>query len=255
MRVVNKTFFPLIFLSLLWLLLPQADILAWAQKKQPPSFDPPRRDRPKGTASGGSRPISQACLASNSGSTNELQALVPNNRIGLSTNERPDFVVYLPQTIAQKGEFSLFDENRNGVYQVDVPVTGRTGVVTIDLQNNAPSLIKNKPYYWTFALVCNKNDRTQDWVVGGWVKYKRVNSNLQQQLNQNTGVQKVSLLAEHDYWYDALAELLKIAPVKENNLILSTTWKKLLQTVGLQDIAKQPISDLREISIKSPQKL
>jgi hypothetical protein len=150
-------------------------------------------------------------------------------------------LVYIPQTTAQTAEFSLFDEQMNGIYQVSIPVP-KAGLVSIPLPDAVPVLAKDKPYYWTVALACNPSDRTEDLVVGGWIERAEPNDNLKQQLASVAAIEKVSLYAKQGFWYDAVTTLVELQHTEPNNLKLTTTWAELLKSVGLDAIASKPLA-------------
>jgi hypothetical protein len=162
-----------------------------------------------------------------------LTALSPGRHLGLTQSDRPNFFVYIPQTTAQTAEFSLFDEQMNGIYQMSVPVS-KAGLVSIRLPDTAPSLAKDKPYYWTVALVCNLSDRTDDWVVGGWIERAEPSATLKQQLANVTAVERVSLYAQQGYWYEALNTLVELQRIQPNHPVIATTWAELMKSVGLE---------------------
>ena len=208
-------------------------------QSRPTSFEPaPGRDTPRGgTAGGGSRPVASACnLSKNAIRGGTLTALSPGSHLGLTQSDRPKFLVYLPQTVAQTMEFSLFDEQMNGVYQMNLPVSNRTGLVSIELPENAPSLVKDKPYYWTVALVCNPNERTEDMVVGGWIERAELNDSLKQELAKARGVERASLYAKRGFWYDALNTLVEMRQAEPGNLAIAASWAELLKSAGLDAI-------------------
>lgn len=223
-----------VFWSLSVILAPQVTTKVWAQSDVAAIFEPPPgRDAPRGgTAGGGSRPAGGACLSNPSAKTSPLTALVPGRNLGLTQSNRPNFLVYMPQTTAQTAEFSLFDEQMNGIYQMSVPVS-KAGLVSIRLPETAPSLVKDKPYYWTVALACNSSDRTEDWVVGGWVERAEPSATLKQQLANVTAVERVSIYAKQGFWYEALNTLVELQRTQPNHPVIATTWAELMKSVGL----------------------
>lgn len=206
------------------------------------SFDPPpRRDAPRsGTAGGGSRPAMK---------TGALTALSPGRQVGLSHSQRPTFFVYLPKTTAQTTEFSLFDAEMKGIYQVTIPIENKVGLIGITLPKTAPALVKNQPYHWSLALAYNPNDRTEDWVVGGWVEYKELSKKLSLQLATATPIQQITYYAKHGFWYDAIAKTIELHSSQPNNLSLTQTWTKLLTSVGLEN--RESGVGSRELGIRS----
>lgn len=236
-----------LFSALLTLSVLVAPNLTTSVRSQNPvtTFEPPPgRDTPRGgTAGGGARPVASACSPSrNAVKTATLTALSPGRHLGLTQSLRPKLLVYVPPTSAQTMEFSLFDEKMKGVYQMNLPVANRTGLVSIELPENAPSLVKDKPYYWTVALVCNPNERTEDMVVGGWIERAELKESLQQELAQAKGIERVSLYAKQGFWYDAVNTLVEMQQTEPGNLAIARSWAELLKSVGLDAIANLPNS-------------
>jgi hypothetical protein len=189
---------------------------------------PPTRDAPRGgTAGGGSRTPQKKCLDGN------LTALSPKNQIGLTKLERPKFWVNLPHSPAKIGEFSIFDATMRGIYQTHIPLV-QPGLLNLEIPTNAPSLAKNKPYYWTFALVCDPSDRTEDIVVGGWVEYRDISPKFQQQLAKVDQLQQISENLNQGYWYDALSSLIELKKASyPSNTQITATWSEILKVVGI----------------------
>jgi len=227
-----------VFLSLLVVLAPFITARVGADSPVTVSFNPPPgRNAPHGgTVGGSSRPVQISCLSNPSAKSSSLTAVVPGSHIGLSQSDRPNLYVYIPATTAQTLEFSLFDQEMNGIYQVSVPVS-QTGLVRIGLPDTAPSLAPDQPYYWTVALVCNPSDRMEDWVVGGWVEHTLENPSSPQALETVTALEKVSLYAQAGFWYDALNLLVELQRSQPNNQAVATSWTELMQSVGLEGIS------------------
>lgn len=240
-----------IFLSLSVFSAPYLTSQVQAKPRVPVTFEPPYpgRGAPRGgTAAGGSRPVGKACLSNPSAKSASLTAVAPGNNIGLSQSDRPNLFVYIPQTSAQTAEFSLFDEQMNGIYQVSIPVS-QAGLVSIPLPGNAPSLAQDQLYYWTVALVCDPSDRTEDRVVGGWIEHAQTNDTLKQQLENVTAIETVSLYAQQGFWYDALKILVELQYTQPNNPEVAIAWRELMKSVGLDvnDLAVlQAIAEVRD---------
>ncbi|MFB2983716.1 DUF928 domain-containing protein [Microseira sp. BLCC-F43] len=224
----------------LWVLVAPNFTPSVRSQNRATSFEPPpgKGIPRRGTAGGGSRPVSSACDPSKrTVSSATLTALSPGSHLGLTQSSRPKFLVYVPQTTAQTMEFSLFDEQMNGVYQMNFPVANRTGLIRIELPENAPSLVKDKPYYWTVALICNPNERTEDMVVGGWIERTELNDSLKQELAKLRGLDRVSFYAKRGFWYDAVNTLVELGQAEPGNLALAASWAEVLKSVGLEAIA------------------
>ncbi|MEM7725827.1 MAG: DUF928 domain-containing protein [Cyanobacteria bacterium P01_A01_bin.45] len=245
--------------------IPLDNAKLWAVERVAVNFQPPEdRDKPeKGTISGGSRPVENSCAPYSENSKDTLTALSPGQNLGLTMLKYPNLIVYIPSVKAQNAELSIFNAQMEGVYQTNLSISKYQGFVTLPLLNrinrtsNTTSLQtetrtivleKNKPYYWTLALICNESDRTEDVVVGGWIEYAKPSQDLQQQLNMVNGIRKVSLLAKNGYWYDALSELLEMRRKNPNDQNLAQIWQQLFKSVGLEKISKKPINEPRLVT-------
>lgn len=204
------------------------------------SFDPPPdQGSPVGTAGGGSRPAQSTCFPK-SRNLSVLTALSPTTYVGLTTRARPTVRVYLPPTTAQVAELSLFDAQGRGLYQTIVPISRTDTFMQFSFPSAAPALSAQQPYYWTVALICNQNQRTDDWIIGGWIRQQQPDSLLQQRLATAYGIDKVKLYAEAGFWYDALETLVQLQQDQPHNAALGSTWTNLLQSIGLPQLASMP---------------
>jgi Domain of Unknown Function (DUF928) len=196
---------------------------------------PPGQGTPKSTAGGGSRISSQvACRTSNR--ADQFVALSPGQQLALTTVDRPNFLIYLPQTKATALELSLFDHNRKGIYQTILPVPQTSGLVRIQLPQTAPSLSKNQPYAWSIALVCNPADRTEDWVVRGWIQRTDLAPQIQRNLTQAKAIDQVKIFAAQGFWHEAATTLMELQQQTPNDPKLLSMWQELLQSAGLNVI-------------------
>jgi len=187
---------------------------------------PPGQGRPKGTAGGGSRPIHPFCL----GNPNQQEvpiALAPDQSVALTSQARPTVWVYLPETKATMLEFSLFTQEREGVYQTNLPITG-AGLVKITLPSTVAALQAGQSYYWVASLVCDVKRRTRDWAIGGWIQYQPLPSALQRQLQAATDSQQVKQYAQSNFWYDALTRYLELRQQQPDHAELGQLWTDLV---------------------------
>ena len=195
-------------------------------------FEPPGQGTPGSTGGGASRPARSACLTQPD-STDALTVLAPQTYLGLTTQARPDFWVYLPSTRAATLEFSLFDRQHKGIYQTRISIAEMTGLTKIILPETIPELRLNQSYYWAVALVCNPKRRTEDWVAGGWIQRQAPNDRLQQMLDHTSdNLDRAKLYSQSQFWYDAVPALIDSS---ESSLLLSA-WSKTIRAAGLQNI-------------------
>ncbi len=197
------------------------------------SFDPPKDGVPVNTISGGTR-------------TDELvamTALLPTTKHGRTAEARPTFFVYLPPTSSKEVFFSLQDEQGNHHYQTILKISGRGGVVSVSLPDEAPELKAGIDYMWFFAPIEPDGILRPDNIgVTGWVK--RVESLTQD--NQNSALNSIELATEYarqGIWYDTLNILVAAKLAQPDDTTLVSEWKELLEQVELDAIASQPIAE------------
>ncbi|OUL25469.1 hypothetical protein BV372_27745 [Nostoc sp. T09] len=173
-----------------------------------------------------------------------LTALVPVYQppnaelvFGLTTISHPTFWFYVPYKTTSAAEFVLQNQAGQTVYQNPVSLSGTPGIVSVSLPSTASSLKIGDRYHWYFNIYCNPQQPPV--FVDGWIKRIEPNTALKSQLEKATPKQRVALYATHGIWYElvtASAELRRLEP-KRND------WAKILQSVGLNDIASEPIVD------------
>lgn len=194
---------------------------------------PPEQPAPQSTTSGGSRPIVGTCLKYPKQSP-PFTAIASLRSVGFTPHDRPTVWVYIPPTDAKMLEFSLFDQNRQGIYQIPIAIENQTGFIPISLPSSAPALNQNQPYYWTVALVCDAEQRTNDWITGGWIQQRSIDSVLQHQLKQATLTEQIRLTAKAGYWYEAVDAYLRSQQADPNDPQFCTLWADLLETGNLK---------------------
>jgi hypothetical protein len=197
------------------------------------NFEAPGSNTTSQTASGGVRGEDLA----------KVIPLLPTNSYGRTVSGRPTFLVYLPPTASQEVFFSLQDADRNHHYQKTFNISGQGGIVEITLPEDAPELEIGKEYVWFFAPISPDGILQPDnYSVTGWVK--RVESPVpNDQLSSLTPIKLAIIYAQEGIWYDTLAILNAAKLAQPDDVTLASEWKDLLQQVGLEAIANQPLAE------------
>jgi hypothetical protein len=204
-----------------------------AQDYTPPDHGAPGRREGGGTRGG--------CLAQQP----SLTALMPTTNSGLTVTERPTFFWYVPQTAAA-AEFVLLDQANAEVYKTTVSVPVQAGVIGVSLPASTTALAVGKSYRWYFSLICDPLDRSADVFTSGWVQRIQPSAGLSQELASATAAEKPKIYAKYGIWYEALAELVKLRHSQPQNAALLNQWQTLLQSVGLERLADQPLLEQGE---------
>lgn len=188
-------------------------------------FNPPKGiGAPGRRVPGGSR--GEVCVPT----TPPLTALVPQSNSGLTTVANPVLFFYVPKTAAPRLELTVLDEQLETVYRQRYQPSNQAGIVGLQLPQTI--LAPGKRYNWSFAIVCDPNDRTSDLVVEGAIQ--RVNDPiLTRKLATASLQQKAALFAESGVWYDSLAALVELRSTRPTDAGLQADWEALLAAEGV----------------------
>ncbi|NEP62910.1 MAG: DUF928 domain-containing protein, partial [Symploca sp. SIO2G7] len=218
------------------------------QEYQPPSdIGRPRRIKDATT-----RSLSSSCDHDGK----PLTALLPPNQLGLTAAAYPTLFVYIPafgtEALPMPVEFVLEDQNGREIYQATFPTSGISGIVALGLPAKAglSPLKVDQDYYWRFTVICNKDERSQDVVVGGVVRRVELESDLKEQLMVVSPEEQVQLYAEAGIWHNALSTLVQLRRNRPTDLKLAADWEKLLKAVELGDIAQEPIESVPATTLR-----
>lgn len=200
---------------------------------------PPPPKNPDQTTGGGTRDGGRC--PQDAMTSQPLTALSPVTKSGLTVAEHPTFLAYVPQTAAQTAEFSLFDQNNQGIYQTTFALTNTPGIVSFSLPPKAPPLEIGKDYTWSLAMICNPKNRLQDQFVRGRIRRIQLDSALMNQIEKATPKERVSLYRSAGVWYEAILTLFDLQRSQPNDPSVSAAWKELLNSGGLNSIAAQSL--------------
>ena len=218
--------------------LPQSFSVMQAKQMQLAQSNPPPPPTNPGSSSAGGRRNSSACPQDPIAATPSplLTALSPTTTPGLTLEEHPTFLVYVPGTRAKNAEFSLRDREGRGIYRITVALTHTPNLISVSLPAQAAALEVGKPYTWAFAVICNPDDRLEDRFVTGSVQRAALDATRLGQIEQADPRQRLALYQENSIWYEALTLLLELNHSQSNSPDLSTAWRELLQSGGVDTL-------------------
>lgn len=215
-----------------------ASLLSGSQPAAQAQFSSPAgQGSPRGgTAGGGSRgddpSASTTTCPRDSNRPEALTVMAPTQSVGLVASARPTLWVYVPPTQATTLEFSLFNEQQDGLYQTNLPIRA-PGWMALNLPANLAPLVPGQSYLWTIALICNPTRRSQDWLVEGWLRHQSPSPQLQAQLATATLDQRVTLYLEAGFWYEAVNTFMDLQRSQPHHPQSQPLWANLLKSAGL----------------------
>ncbi|QHG20493.1 DUF928 domain-containing protein [Nostoc sp. ATCC 53789] len=219
---------------------------------------PPPPDRSAAGSRGGA--ASRGCDAANKTVTalvptyqqtlnQSKQVVVPITQVwGLTNAEHPYFFFFVPYKASSIAniEFVLQERTNNKsqtLYRTYLIPPESPGIISVHFPPNKSSLQVGKMYHWFFKVrvQCDHKQPTKLDYADGWVQRVNQNTTLTEQLKQATPQQKATLYAANGIWYDAIVSLAQLRHTNPQNGILLAEWKTLLYSVGLGEIANQPL--------------
>lgn len=176
-----------------------------------------------------------------------LTALVPSSGFGVTVAAYPTFFVYMPAPSSQVStlqvEFVLTDSENNQVYQSQFETNRKAGIITISLPSAAglAPLEIGQDYRWSFSIICQPSDRSQNMIVEGLIRRVQLDPTLETQLAQASPERQFELYAERKIWQDALATLVQMRRNRPSDPQLAARWVQLLNAEGLGDLAQESL--------------
>lgn len=218
------------------------------QKRSRVKFKPPKGQRQPKMAVGGGRRNNGMCesgVASHGIQNKTLEKtlvpLLPSSKLGLTASSHPNIMVYVPATSAESLEFTVYNEEEEGIYQTQVNVANTPGIVNFSLPTTQPGLKIGKDYRFVVSIICQQSG-PQNPFVEGLVRRVSPGSRLRNQLNQPKSLDQVMVFSESGYWIEAVSNLAELKLSQPSNSEINTAWKDLLSSVGLGGIAQAPLN-------------
>lgn len=190
---------------------------------------------------GGSRGSQDSCVAS--ANNQNLMALIPERTVGVSASTSPKLFFYVPELKNQSIlEFVLRNEADKLVYEAFLSTEG-DGIMSVEIPSDlkANSLEADQNYHWYLSMICDGQQRSRDIVVEGWMRQEAIDVATQEKLTTASLIEKVEVYRSQGFWYDALSTLAENPDSVAKENIVSQKWSEMLASVGLADLASEPL--------------
>ncbi len=159
---------------------------------------------------------------------------------GKTALNHPTFWFYVAYSANIYVEFILQDEAENEIYQTTFPLNNKPGIVSLTLPKDKITLETGKSYHWYLNIMCDPEHTTNDFVEG-WVEKVELNPVINHQLASVQSLERVSIYAKNELWYDTLTNLDRLRQIDPANKAIANIWTDLLQQVGLDEISQEPV--------------
>ncbi len=230
----------------LWLMLSAGVIFFSEQLAQAQMlsqmFTPPNAEAPATSKGGGVRSGDQ-CF-SDATNSQSATALLPPTEMGLTVAERPMVFVYIPSSSVKQAFFSVQDEAGNQHYQTQFSLSQDSGVIGIQVPNEAPPLEIGRKYQWSLVMICGEQLEPDSPSVTGWVERTTASDSIW--IDPETAsatLELASSLGQAGLWYDMLATLAQLRQAQPDDPNVIQIWETELTSIGLGAIANQPLVD------------
>ncbi len=203
-------------------------------------YNPPQRGIPGRREGAGTRSPLDRCITG----AKPLTGLIPANNFGTTTSPTPVLLWYVPSTGAKTAELRLIDDNDTELFTTTLPLTDVPGIVSLQLPTQVTAkMTAQQDYHWQFSLTCNASDPSKNPFVEGVIQRVTAKTAVEQQLKTAVSSRdRATVYAEAGIWHDAIANLAKERCANPTNPNVQTSWKTLLTSVGLQDLAEIPLT-------------
>jgi Domain of Unknown Function (DUF928) len=166
----------------------------------------------------------------------EVSAVLPPSKWGLTTLEYPTIWLNLPKGIAAQVpvEFVLADSQGKVLFKeiVDAPKTP-VGINPFSLPARAPALQVNQQYRWSIAIYCDAAVPDRPVVIRGAIGRSALSALAETRLTQNLdAIERATIYAEQGFWYDALTTL-GMERRSSGGTEAAIVWQDLLKQANL----------------------
>ncbi len=224
------------------------------------AFSPPQgpgAPNPDNTQGGATR---GPCIATDS---KPPQALIPADGIGETVAEYPTIFWYMPKLLPDDAstppdkaskpavQFVLKDANNQEIYSATYPLAKSAegvvgapgGIMSLTVAKGYPLKI-GQEYHWELTVMCDSTETTDQsgtMPMDGRIKRVEAAPTLAVRLQQATPQERVALYATEKLWFETVATLIELRRDRPNDTNLADAWGKLLASVGLDIISKEPL--------------
>jgi hypothetical protein len=145
----------------------------------------------------------------------------------------PVFFVHLPSLPPQTAQFTLKNESGTELYSTEFEITGKPGVVGIQLPDSAPALQVGRKYSWQVEVICIANEPSSLYTISSWVE--RVTA------PKVSDDMLLTTLAEQGIWQDVVTLLATQRYQEPGDRAIAEDWAILMEDAGLSQFKRSQV--------------
>ena len=204
-------------------------------------FEPPAGSAPGETKGGASRG-DIACATATSRDTPQVVLITPTtSNYGLTTLERPTFLVYVPPSSAPKAFFSIKNTKGQVHHRQLLSVPQQGGILKITLPESVAPLDLNQSYEWGIVLMCGGKIRPDSPFASGWIQRIQLAAKVNLSLQKQSAMEKAATYGASGIWYDMISTIAELKQQKPQNPTITENWTQILKSAGLTKITAATI--------------
>lgn len=170
-----------------------------------------------------------------------LVAVMPRNNLSKTALARPTLWFSLPVIEGERRiEFQLFNEADELIYGTLIDATDNQGISEFQLPPDAPALVVDKTYRWTFSLGCANKSQ---FIVQGWIQRDNIPRSIEQRLKEAALEDQAALYESAGFWHEQVTILANLRRNDSSNIEIQIAWAELLTTAGLASHVSGDITD------------
>jgi Domain of Unknown Function (DUF928) len=171
-----------------------------------------------------------------------LTSLLPDRIDGQLTTlaEYPEILFYASKTTAPQMEFMLTDEVGREIYSLNIATPKTDSMIGIDLSKLKsangkvlPPLKVGRKYTWSFTILNQTVDRSNNPFLEGSILRQEVDPNLAEMLIKASPVDRISIYAVNNIWYDFVSSLYQQKLAQPTDPEIARYWDNLLKEIKL----------------------
>lgn len=164
--------------------------------------------------------------------------------VDLTVSAHPTILVRVPHLPNTTAYFGLQNEDgTEELYLTEVELTNeQAGIMGFQIPSTVPPLEVGQKYMWQVALVstCREGSGEIQLITNGWLERIEPTGTLAL-VEQVPLRDRPTLYAEAGIWQEMVSSLAKLRLQNPNDSDLAETWASLMESVGLENLANEPI--------------